>query len=119
MDAAAITPAELLILVDPHAEPTAHVGQALLLRCGEIVFFCVALGLLWERRLASAANLRWNMIRDFRRLGSLAAPVTTVTVAVATVVATSLASAATLALLHTQAPSTPSPSVPPTTSSPR
>ncbi|MEV7040044.1 hypothetical protein [Amycolatopsis sp. NPDC051061] len=63
-------------------------------RSGQVVFFCICLGMLWEREIARRANTAWSQIRDFRKLRSLAAPTITVLVAAATAAATVLATAA-------------------------
>jgi hypothetical protein len=74
---------------------------------GQTVFFCAALGLLWERRLVLAAGMEWGRLRDSRSIGSLAVPATTVIVAAATAVAVAFANAAVSSLLHPQVPAAP------------
>jgi hypothetical protein len=80
---------EILTIVD-NQPSSAALRLAILVRVGEVVIFCMLLGLAWEWQLTRDAGMPWIRIRDFRRLGSLAAPVTSVLVAVATVVATTL-----------------------------
>lgn len=64
------------------------------IRLGTLVVFFLAMGLVWERRLAILANIPWIRLRDFRSVRALGTPVTTVIVAGATVLITALASAA-------------------------
>lgn len=77
---------------------------ALVVRLGQVAFFCFALGLLWERRIVLAGGMVWRVLRDFRSIRSLAAPVSTVLVAAATVVATTVASAAVAPILQSPRP---------------
>jgi hypothetical protein len=79
---------------------------------GQSVAFALALGLYWEYRLARAAGVSWNRLRNFRNLAALVSPVSAVVIAVATAIATVMASAAASALLQ-QDPSPPETGVPP------
>jgi hypothetical protein len=65
-----------------------------LIRLGILVFFFLAMGLLWERRLTVLAGVPWQRLRDFRSVRALVTPVTTVLVAGATVLITTLTTAA-------------------------
>ncbi|UOZ08671.1 hypothetical protein [Amycolatopsis sp. WQ 127309] len=65
-----------------------------IVRAGQVIFFCIFLGMLWEREIARRATTAWSQIRDFKKLRSLAAPTITVLVAAATAAATVLATAA-------------------------
>jgi hypothetical protein len=97
----AILPPELLLLLLPQTSPEANLGLAALVRSGEAGAFCIGLSLFWEWRLSYAAGLPWSMVRNFRNVASLVTPLTTIFVAVAAAIATVLANAATVALLHT------------------
>jgi hypothetical protein len=98
----AIIPPELLLLMHIQTQYTTptHIGIAILIRVGEILAFCIVLGLVWERRMTSAAGLPWMVVRDFRQASALAAPATAVLVAAATTVSTALAGAAIASILH-------------------
>ncbi len=61
---------------------------------------CTGLGLFWEWRTSRTALLRWSQLRDFRSVGALVTPVTTVLVAAATAIATGLGGAAVSAILN-------------------
>jgi hypothetical protein len=68
--------------------------QTGLIRLGILVFFFLAMGLLWERRLTVLAGIPWLRLRNFRSIRALAAPVTTVLIAGATVLITTLTTTA-------------------------
>jgi hypothetical protein len=74
---------------------------ALAIRAGQVVVFCLSLGLAWERWLAARAGYRWYRLRNVRSIRALAAPLGTVLVAAATAFATAIAGAAVVALLST------------------
>ncbi|MDX6349782.1 MAG: hypothetical protein QOF84_4572 [Streptomyces sp.] len=119
--AAMVLPETLLVLI-PQATGSADVGLAVLLRLGETVTFGMFLGLWWERRIAVAGQVPWAAVRNLRSATALGAPATAVVVAVATTVATALAGAATVALLHSpseQAPSARETSPAPSSTAPR
>lgn len=105
----ALLPSELLSMATAPYSPAQTVWYALLIRTGQVAVLSIGLGLWWERRLARAAGLRWGQLRDFRSFGALVTPVTTVLVAAATTVATTLAGAAVGTLLK---PSPAAPSAP-------
>jgi hypothetical protein len=116
-----VLPETLLVLI-PQATGSADVGLAVLLRLGETVTFGMFLGLWWERRIAVAGQVPWAAVRNLRSATALGAPATAVVVAVATTVATALAGAATVALLHSpseQAPSARETSPAPSSTAPR
>ncbi|MEV4545500.1 hypothetical protein [Micromonospora echinaurantiaca] len=122
-----VLPAELLTVlssVSPHGDwagetsiitTAGELFLALAIRAGQVVVFCVVLGLAWERRLAALAGYRWDRLRNIRSIRALATPAGTVLVAVATALGTAVASTAVAALLTSGSPapapqSTPSPS---------
>jgi hypothetical protein len=74
--------------------------QTGLIRLG-ILFFFLAMGLLWERRLTVLAGVPWLRLRDFRSIRTLVAPVTTVLVAGATVLITTLTTATISSVIET------------------
>jgi hypothetical protein len=76
-----------------------QIAIAALIRTGQVLLFFVILGLLWERRLAMLADVGWNRLRDLRRATTLAAPVGTLLLAIATALGTALAGAAAAALI--------------------
>ncbi len=95
----ALLPSELLAMATAPYSPAQTVWVALAIRTGQVTVLSIGLGLLWERRLARAAGLRWGRVRDFRSFTALVTPVTTVAVAAATTIATALAGAAVGVLL--------------------
>lgn len=76
---------------------------AVAIKIGYLLVFCLCLGLSWEWRLASAAGVPWNRVRDFTRVRSLLVPVSTIAIASATVLATGFASAAVSQVIQTPA----------------
>jgi hypothetical protein len=94
--------------------PSEDLAIAATIRGGQVIVLALGLGLLWERKLIVAAGVDWRLLRDFRKLGSLAVPVSTVIVAVVTTVATVTANAAVDNIIHP--PPTPPASVTPTPS---
>ncbi|MFI7491781.1 hypothetical protein ACIBXA_25720 [Micromonospora echinaurantiaca] len=124
-----VLPAELLTVLSSVSPRTDWAGEtsittagelflALAIRAGQVVVFCVVLGLAWERRLAALAGYRWDRLRNIRSVRALATPAGTVLVAVATALGTAVASTAVAALLTSGSPAptpqstlSPSPSV--------
>jgi len=84
-----------------------EMALALAIRAGQVVLFCVTLGLAWETRLIRLAGYPWDRLRNVRSIRSLATPAGAVAVAVATALGTAVASTAVAALLST--PPSPSP----------
>jgi hypothetical protein len=122
--AIAVLGAELLpILSNPQTSSTGvafldlpttprQLAVAVLVRAGQVLVFFIALGLLWERRLALLADVSWNRLRDIRRATTLAAPIGTLILTIATALGTALAGAAAAALISntgTTPPTTPRP----------
>jgi len=83
---------------------------AVVIRMGQVIVFCLVLGLAWERRLAHLAGFTWDRLRNIRSIRALAAPATAVTIAAATALATALAGAVVTGLLTT--PSNQDPELP-------
>jgi hypothetical protein len=98
----------------PFAHPvtasTAVLGIAV--RAGQVIAFCIALGLCWERRLCVAAGVTWSRLRNFRSLRSLGAPTIAVVVAAVTTAATALATVAVGSVIATSPAPEPSKSSP-------
>ncbi|MEU6260424.1 hypothetical protein [Streptomyces sp. NPDC047043] len=113
---AAIAAPEVLLVLFPQSTGAGNLGIAVLLRLGESVAFCMLLGLWWERKIAVTAQLPWAAIRNLRSVTALGAPAAAVTVAAVTTLATALAGAATVALLHSPTAQEPDQSGSPTPS---
>lgn len=118
--AAAVPEALRVLLVSSSGSPWA---LALTIRLGQLLVLCLSLGLFWEWRLARAVDLPFSTIRDYRKLRSMAVPVSAVLVAVATAAGTAIASATVSTILTPMVPPlsktatppspSPSPDVPP------
>ena len=67
---------------------------SLLAEIGQLVVFCLGLGLAWEWRAVRSAGLFWARIRDARSVRSVSAPLATLLIAVATATATAIVGAA-------------------------
>lgn len=99
--------------------PGADKLVAAAIRTGQVVVFCLGLGLCWERRLTRLAGLSWSRVRNLRSIRALGAPITTVIVAGATAAGAALAGAAVAAVIATPPAQTgpngsPTPTPPPT-----
>lgn len=77
---------ELLLTLYPRLSLGANPGLVALVTAGQVLVFCVALGLFWERHLVVAAGLTWGAVRSFRTLASLVSPAATLIVAIAVAV---------------------------------
>ncbi|MBM2620804.1 hypothetical protein JIG36_35420 [Actinoplanes sp. LDG1-06] len=88
-----------LELGTPTSGATVVLGVAV--RAGQVIVFCMVLGLLWERRLCDQAGVAWSRLRSFRSLRSLGAPVTAIVVAGATTAATAIATIAVASVFAT------------------
>ncbi|MHC3472375.1 hypothetical protein ACYF6T_27275 [Streptomyces sp. 7R007] len=89
---AVVLPVELAQLLHQGLEPGRFV-VSLLITTGNCLAVLLVLGLYWEARLVRAAGLRWGQIRNFRSLSAVAVPATTVLVAAATTLATTMVGA--------------------------
>ena len=89
---AVVLPVELAQLLHQGMTP-GRFAVSLLITTGNGLAVLLVLGLYWEARLVRAAGLRWGQIRNFRSLSAVAVPVTTVLVAVATTLATTMVGA--------------------------
>jgi hypothetical protein len=89
---------ELLLLFFPYSRQVTDLGLASGLRVGWLIVFCLVLGMYWEWHLVRLAGLPWRLVRSFRTLATLTAPVTAVVVATVTAVATGLTGAASVAV---------------------
>jgi hypothetical protein len=95
----------------PISGSTAVLGVAV--RAGQVIAFCLAMGLFWERRLCVAGGVGWSRLRNFRSLRAFGGPATAVIVAAATTAATALATYAVASVIATSP--TPEPSKTPGT----
>ncbi|MEV4511556.1 hypothetical protein AB0K00_21590 [Dactylosporangium sp. NPDC049525] len=123
---AAILATELLPMLDGEGIGASDLSAsprdivvAAAIRVGQLIVFVATLGLLWERRLAHAADYPWDRLRNIRSLRALAAPISTIAIAVLTTVGTAFAGAAVVALLAGGASVQPPTTDPATTSTPR
>lgn len=106
---------QVLLLVPRLRVPQGPIALAVFLLLAQSAVLALALALYWEIRLVHRADLLWGHIRNFRRLSSLATPLSAVLVATMAAVATVLAT--TWANNVTSPVETPSPS-PSATSTP-
>ncbi|MER5886766.1 hypothetical protein ABT160_23325 [Streptomyces sp. NPDC001941] len=96
---AVAAPLQTLLLAPQLELPAGQAAVYVVLMVAQCAFLALGLGLYWEVRLVRQGDLLWGHVRNFRRLSSLAAPVSTVLVAAVaaavTVLATSWASSLT------------------------
>jgi hypothetical protein len=84
---------QLLLLV-PHLQVPLHpAGLSVFLLLAQSAVLALGLALYWEIRLVHRGDLLWGHIRNFRRLSSLATPVSAVLVAAIAAAVTVLATA--------------------------
>ncbi|MEU6990875.1 hypothetical protein ABZ953_09515 [Streptomyces sp. NPDC046465] len=117
----ALTPVQLLLLVPKLQIPSEPNTLTVFLLLAQSAVMALGLGLYWEIRLVRRADLLWGHIRNFRRLSSLATPVSAVLVAAiaaaVTVLATAWANNVT-APVETPSPSSSAPSATPAPDAP-
>ncbi|GHC87350.1 hypothetical protein [Streptomyces flavofungini] len=82
---------QVLLLVPRLRVPQGPVALSVFLLLAQSTVLALALALYWEIRLVRRADLLWGHIRNFRRLSSLATPLSAVLVATMAAVATVLA----------------------------
>ncbi|GGV20806.1 hypothetical protein GCM10010260_71130 [Streptomyces filipinensis] len=107
---AAMAPVQLLLLWPRLRLPLDQAVLTVFLLLAQTAVLALGLGLYWEVRLVHRADLLWGHVRNFRRLSSLAAPVSTVLVAAVTAAVTVLATAWADQLTTPQTPPRPAPS---------
>ncbi|MFF8931493.1 hypothetical protein ACF1AO_29980 [Streptomyces longwoodensis] len=90
---AVVTPVQLLLLRPRLRLPFDQVALTVFLLLAQSAVMALGLALFWEVRLVHRADLLWGHVRNFRRLSSLAAPVSAVLVAAITAAVTVLATA--------------------------
>ncbi|MEV6534926.1 hypothetical protein AB0M86_35995 [Streptomyces sp. NPDC051639] len=90
---AVMTPVQLLLLKPRLRLPFDQAALTVFLLLAQSAVMALGLALFWEVRLVHRADLLWGHVRNFRRLSSLAAPVSTVLVAAVTAAVTVLATA--------------------------
>ncbi|MEI5103041.1 hypothetical protein RB200_36500 [Streptomyces sp. PmtG] len=112
---AVMSAVQLLLLVPRLRVPQGPTALSLFLLLAQSTVLALGLALYWEMRLVRRADLLWGHIRNFRRLSSLATPLSAVLVAAIAAIATVLAT--TWANNVTAPVETPSPS-PSATSAP-
>ncbi|MFH8987998.1 hypothetical protein [Streptomyces sp. NPDC017940] len=112
---AVMSAVQVLLLVPRLRVPQGPIALSVFLLLAQSTVLALGLALYWEIRLVRRADLLWGHIRNFRRLSSLATPLSAVLVATMAAVATVLAT--TWANNVTSPVETPSPS-PSTTSAP-
>jgi hypothetical protein len=98
-----ILPGELLWILAAEATTRDRV-LAMVALAGQTALFSLGLGLFWEYRLMTAADLSWTLLRSVRSLRSLGVPITAVLVAAATAAATVLGGAAVEPLITPRPP---------------
>ncbi|MEV6175360.1 hypothetical protein AB0L99_45165 [Streptomyces sp. NPDC051954] len=108
---AVMAPTQLLLLWPRLRLPFDQTALTVCLLLAQSAVMALGLALFWEVRLVHRADLLWGHVRNFRRLSSLAAPVSTVLVAAVTAVVTVLATAWAGNLTTPEGPPLPSPSV--------
>ncbi|MEV0443286.1 hypothetical protein AB0I46_30620 [Streptomyces spectabilis] len=113
---AVMSAVQLLLLVPRLRVPQGPTALSVFLILAQSTVMALGLALYWEMRLVRRADLLWGHIRNFRRLSSLATPVSAVLVAAVAAVATVLAT--TWASNVTAPVDTPSPSHSTTTAPP-
>ncbi|WP_172381405.1 hypothetical protein [Streptomyces sp. MNP-20] len=113
---AVMSAVQLLLLVPRLRVPQGPTALSVFLILAQSTVMALGLALYWEMRLVRRADLLWGHIRNFRRLSSLATPVSAVLVAAVAAVATVLAT--TWANNVTAPVETPSPSHSTTTAPP-
>ncbi|QDQ14960.1 hypothetical protein [Streptomyces spectabilis] len=114
---AVMSAVQLLLLVPRLRVPQGPTALSVFLILAQSTVMALGLALYWEMRLVRRADLLWGHIRNFRRLSSLATPVSAVLVAAVAAVATVLAT--TWANNVTAPVETPSPSHSTTTAPPK
>ncbi|WP_405652322.1 hypothetical protein [Streptomyces sp. RK9] len=82
---------QVLLLVPRLRVPQGPVALSVFLLLAQSTVLALGLALFWEIRLVRRADLLWGHIRNFRRLSSLATPLSAVLVATMAAVATVLA----------------------------
>ena len=107
---------QVLLLVPRLRVPQGPVALSVFLLLAQSTVLALGLALYWEIRLVRRADLLWGHIRNFRRLSSLATPLSAILVATMAAVATVLAT--TWANNVTSPVETPSPSPSATPSTP-
>ncbi|MGW7819812.1 hypothetical protein ACWGLF_17050 [Streptomyces puniciscabiei] len=107
---AAMAPAQLLLLWPRLRLPLDQAVLTVFLLLARTAVLALGLALYWEVRLVHRADLLWGHVRNFRRLSSPAAPVSTVLVAAVTAAVTVLAAAWADQLTTPQTPPRPAPS---------
>lgn len=112
---AAMAPVQLLLLWPRLRLPLDQAALTVFLLLAQTAVLALGLALYWEVRLVHRADLLWGHVRNFRRLSSLAAPVSTVLVAAVTAAVTVLATAWADQLTTPQTPPRPAPSATATT----
>ncbi|MFI8932252.1 hypothetical protein ACIG3E_31875 [Streptomyces sp. NPDC053474] len=113
---AVMSAVQLLLLVPRLRVPQGPTALSVFLLLAQSTVMALGLALYWEMRLVRRADLLWGHVRNFRRLSSLATPVSAVLVAAVAAVATVLAT--TWANNVTAPVETPSPSHSTTTAPP-
>ncbi|QEU90020.1 hypothetical protein CP970_03055 [Streptomyces kanamyceticus] len=88
-----MTTVQLLLLVPKLQTPGEATTLSVFLLLAQSTVMALGLGLYWEIRLVRRADLLWGHIRNFRRLSSLATPVSAVLVAAIAAAVTVLATA--------------------------
>lgn len=89
---AVMAPVQLLLLWPRLRLPFDQTALTVCLLLAQSAVMALGLALYWEVRLIHRADLLWGHVRNFRRLSSLAAPVSTVLVAAVAAAVTVLAS---------------------------
>ncbi|MGV9455163.1 hypothetical protein [Streptomyces sp. NPDC003635] len=89
---AVMAPVQLLLLWPRLRLPFDQTALTVCLLLAQSAVMALGLALYWEIRLIHRADLLWGHVRNFRRLSSLAAPVSTVLVAAVAAAVTVLAS---------------------------
>ncbi|MEV7194426.1 hypothetical protein AB0N81_21840 [Streptomyces sp. NPDC093510] len=84
---------QLLLLVPKLQVPGESTALSVFLLLSQTAVMALGLGLYWEIRLVRRADLLWGHIRNFRRLSSLATPLSAVLVAAIAAAVTVLATA--------------------------
>ncbi|MFE0177322.1 hypothetical protein ACFWZ2_33940 [Streptomyces sp. NPDC059002] len=101
---------QLLLLVPKLQSPYESTTLSVFLLLAQSTVLALGLGLYWEIRLVRRADLLWGHIRNFRRLTSLATPVSAVLVAAIAAAVTVLATAWANDVTAPVEPPSPSPS---------
>ncbi|NUR25522.1 MAG: hypothetical protein HOV83_06680 [Catenulispora sp.] len=111
---AVMSPVQILLLWPRLQPPFSQTALSVTLLLAQSTVLALGLALFWEIRLVRRADLLWGHVRNFRRLSSLAAPLSAVLVAAIAAAVTVLASTWAGELTAPDVPPTPatSPAVP-------